>query len=118
MPSFQLKQTSTHEIYYILILHPPLNVDDKTKDTPTVSLPELEWKEWTTPLWDKWGVKWKKEEELRVQGSLRLRQIPQDIRVIKSEIRMGTLRQEDGYARIDQLREESYNLRKKMYGTF
>ena len=41
-----------YEIYYILRLHPPLNVDDKARDDLSVTLPELEWKEFTTPLWE------------------------------------------------------------------
>ena len=36
-----------YEIYYILRLHPPLNVDDKARDDLSVTLPELEWKEFT-----------------------------------------------------------------------
>lgn len=43
-----------YEIYYILRLHPPLNVDDKARDDLSVTLPELEWKEFTTPLWEGW----------------------------------------------------------------
>ena len=43
-----------YEIYFILKEHPPLNVDDKTRDYPTVDLPPVEWKEFTTPLWAKW----------------------------------------------------------------
>ena len=37
-----------YEIYFILTRHPPLNVDDKTRDYPTVTLPDVEWKG-TTP---------------------------------------------------------------------
>ena len=43
-----------YEIYYILRLHPPLNMDDKARDDLSVTLPELEWKEFTTPLWEGW----------------------------------------------------------------
>ena len=39
-----------YEIYFILREHPPLNVDDKTRDYPTVELPPMKWKEFTTPL--------------------------------------------------------------------
>ncbi len=43
-----------YEIYYILTLHPALNVDDKTKDFPTVTLPELTFREASFPRWERW----------------------------------------------------------------
>lgn len=45
---------NVYEIYYINLYKPPLNVDDKCKDNLTVSLPEIEWKLFDTPLWEKW----------------------------------------------------------------
>ena len=43
-----------YEIYFINLWKPPLNIDDKCKDNLTVSLPDVEWKTFTTHLWDKW----------------------------------------------------------------
>ena len=43
-----------YEIYFINLWKPPLNIDDKCKDELTVHLPDVEWKIFTTPLWDKW----------------------------------------------------------------
>lgn len=43
-----------YEIYFINLWKPPLNIDDKTKDELTLKLPEVEWKLFTTPLWEKW----------------------------------------------------------------
>lgn len=43
-----------YEIYYINLLKPALNCDDKVKDELTVKLPEVEWKEAYFKLWDKW----------------------------------------------------------------
>lgn len=43
-----------YELYYINLWKPPLNVDDKSKDALTVRLPELQWDNFTTPLWTKW----------------------------------------------------------------
>ena len=48
---------NVYEIYYINLYKPPLNCDDKAKDKLTVNLPEVEWKPFTTPLWDKWKDK-------------------------------------------------------------
>lgn len=43
-----------YELYYINLWKPPLNVDDKSKDQLTIRLPELEWHNFSTPLWTKW----------------------------------------------------------------
>ncbi len=43
-----------YEIYFINLWRPALNKDDKATDALTVSLPEVEWKLFTTPLWEKW----------------------------------------------------------------
>lgn len=43
-----------YEIYFINLWKPSLNIDDKCKDNLTVSLPDVEWKTFTTHLWDKW----------------------------------------------------------------
>lgn len=43
-----------YEIYFINLWHPALNRDDKATDALTVSLPEVEWKTFATPLWEKW----------------------------------------------------------------
>lgn len=43
-----------YEIYFINLWKPPLNIDDKCKDELTAHLPDVEWKIFTTHLWDKW----------------------------------------------------------------
>ena len=43
-----------YEIYFINLWKPALNVDDKCKDELSIRLPDVEWKEFTTHLWDKW----------------------------------------------------------------
>lgn len=43
-----------YEIYFINLWKPPLNIDDKCHDDLTVRLPEVEWKTFATPLWEKW----------------------------------------------------------------
>ena len=43
-----------YEIYFINLWKPALNIDDKCKDELTVRLPDVEWKIFTTTLWDKW----------------------------------------------------------------
>lgn len=43
-----------YEIYFINLWKPPLNVDDKARDRLTISLPELQWKEFVPANWEKW----------------------------------------------------------------
>ena len=43
-----------YEIYFINLWKPPLNIDDKCNDELTIRLPDVEWKVFSTPLWDKW----------------------------------------------------------------
>lgn len=43
-----------YEIYFINLWKPILNVDDKCKDDLTISLPNVEWKEFKSHLWGKW----------------------------------------------------------------
>lgn len=45
---------NVYEVYFINLWHPALNRDDKARDALTITLPPVEWVEWTTRLWDKW----------------------------------------------------------------
>lgn len=104
-----------YEIYYILKEKPPLNVDDKTRDKLTVSLPELTWTEFRPPLWEKWRKELEEIEDER--GKLRRRSldIPQEIRVLRSRWKMGEITEEEYWAQKDALTEEERRIRKKLY---
>ena len=80
-----------YEIYFILKEHPPLNVDDKAKDFPTVELPPVEWKEFSTMLWDKWTDELERKASERERLLRRYHQIPEDIRVVRSKYRTGEI---------------------------
>lgn len=43
-----------YEIYFINLWKPPLNVDDKARDSLTITLPELEWTEFIPAKWEDW----------------------------------------------------------------
>lgn len=63
-----------YEIYLINIWKPELNVDDKAKDKLTITLPDLEWKEFKPANWKKWKAQiepgnlrgWKKHRNNRL----------------------------------------------------
>lgn len=105
-----------YEIYYILKEKPPLNVDDKTRDRLTVSLPELTWTEFRPPLWDKWMKELKAIEDERGKMRRRSLDIPQEIRVLRSRWKMGEITEDEYWAKRDALMEEERRIRTKLYG--
>ena len=104
-----------YEIYYILKEKPPLNVDDKEKDNLTVTLPELEWQLFETPLWAKWEKELAEKENDYERMLRRYRLIPEEIHVLRSSFRAGDLTKEEFAVKIDALKEESVNLRKTLW---
>lgn len=54
---------NVYEVYFINLWKPPLNIDDKTRDPLTVFLPDVEWKLFETPLWDKWKSEIEKSDD-------------------------------------------------------
>lgn len=105
-----------YEIYYILKEKPPLNVDDKTRDGLTLALPELAWKEFLPPLWEKWREELKVIENERGQMRRRACDIPQELRMLRSQWKMGELTEEEYLARKDAIKDEEREIRKKLYG--
>lgn len=105
-----------YEIYYILKLHPPLNVDDKTPDFPTVTLPELEWKEFHTHLWQKWIGEIAERSTKYQKMRRRFREIPEAFRVLRSAYRMGEIGEDEYYRRKSELEQEQEHLSKKLWG--
>lgn len=51
-----------YEIYFINLWKPPLNIDDKCRHELTVALPDVDWKLFKIPLWDKWKSEIKKQD--------------------------------------------------------
>lgn len=104
-----------YEIYFILKWHPLLNVDDKTRDYPTVELPPVEWREFKTPLWDKWVQEIADKASEHDRMLRRYRAIPEEIRVIRSARRTGELDKAEFYDRLDQLKAEQSELECKLW---
>lgn len=104
-----------YEIYFILKWHPPLNVDDKAKDFPTVELPDVLWRKFETHLWGKW------KEELTNRASeyermlKRYRSIPEEMSVIRSLKRTGEIDDDEFQRRVADLRNELDALRDKLW---
>ena len=70
-----------YEIYYINLWKPPLNVDDKARDELSISLPELEWKEFVPANWDVWKRQLENNREMPVWNRLRNEKLEELLRI-------------------------------------
>lgn len=104
-----------YEIYYILKLHPPLNVDDKAKDELSVTLPELEWKEFTTPLWEGWHEEIARRDDRVDFLCRRYAEIPQDISVLRGLRKLGEITEFEFENRYSALRKELESINKELW---
>ena len=105
-----------YEIYYILKLKPALNRDDKEPDELTISLPELNWEEFTTPLWDKWLEKINEETSRVSEKKQEYQDIPNILSSLRSEFRDGKMSKEEYFDKRESLQERQKLLRKELYG--
>lgn len=105
-----------YEIYYILKDRPPLNVDDKARDNLTVSLPDLEWMEFKTPLWEKWVEALDTKATERDRMRRRLQDLPQEMAVLRSRFKMKEISEAEFWDQKEALMAESKDLSKRLYG--
>lgn len=101
-----------YEIYFILKEKPPLNVDDKTRDELTVSLPDVEWKRWRTHLWEKWKDEILHRETEYDKMKRRYHEIPEAKSVLRSMYEMGEIDERElrtGLMKLDQERNVLYD---------
>lgn len=103
-----------YEIYYILTKKPPLNVDDTTRDFPTVSLPDVEWKEWRSPIFDKWLSQIQANLGEYEKKQWRLRELPEEMRVIRNLFKNGEISADERQNRLDDLHDEYRKLCEEM----
>lgn len=90
-----------YEIYFINLWKPPLNKDDKAGDKLTISLPDVEWKEFHTPLWEKWKHKIEamdieEENQKRAQTASFNRK-----RELRDKLRNGEISEDEYWAEIN-----------------
>lgn len=86
-----------YEIYYINLWKPPLNVDDKCWDNLTVQLPAVDWKEYTTPLWDKWKVEIEKKDSSYIMRKQEKAAAIELERVMRRKWHVGEITEEEYY---------------------
>lgn len=90
-----------YEIYFINLWKPPLNIDDKCKDELTIHLPDIEWKIFNTPLWNKW----KKEitaidKEYEMKKQEKAAKFEMD-RIMRKKWHSGEITEEEYYKYLD-----------------
>lgn len=105
-----------YEIYYILKLHPALNVDDKAKDALTVELPEAAWKEYRPHLWEKWAEQLEAQNASKDRMLIRFRAIPEEMTLLRAKRRSGELSDDEFETQYTALREELDQIRKALWG--
>lgn len=105
-----------YEIYFILKEHPQLNVDDKTKDYPTVDLPEVEWREFSTPLWGKWLDELQRKATRQDKLRMRYRQIQEEMRVVRSMRRTGEIGEDEYWDKREALNKEMDQISRELWG--
>lgn len=105
-----------YEIYFINKLKPPLNVDDKTRDELTVTLPDVEFKAFECHLWEKWKSEINTKISERDRKRARLRAVQEEFRIIRSRRRLKEITE----CQYDELREalekEEWELNKYLCG--
>jgi len=105
-----------YEIYYILTLKPALNVDDKTRDYPTVNLPDIEWREWKDKIIDKWLRDNKTRMDEFKRNEARYHELTEQMRIVRSMLHVGEITEDESYSQMEILNHEQRELRKKLYG--
>ena len=92
-----------YEIYLINAEKPMYNFDDKARDGLTVSLPPLGFKQWTSPLMDKWKTEIARKDfalQQKLKAELASFERKQEL---KSQRRKGEITDDEYYDRINQL---------------
>jgi hypothetical protein len=105
-----------YEIYFINKLKPPLNVDDRARDDVTVTLPEIEFKEFTTHLWDNWKDELNNRMTDRERDMNKWRAFNQEISILRANHKAGQISREEFEERKDALTEEHREIEKRLFG--
>jgi excinuclease UvrABC nuclease subunit len=105
-----------YEIYFINKLKPPLNVDDKTRDELTVTLPDVEFKVFECHLWDKWKAEIFINNGEYSSKRARYRAIQEEYRILRSKFKLKEITESQYDELHDALEKEESELKKYYYG--
>ena len=110
-----VRRGNSHEIYYINLLKPTLNCDDKVKDELTVKLPEVEWNEAHFKLWDKWKQEIKQQDGNFQNLHQRLMDIEEEKRILRSSRKLEQISEDEFHNKMDLYLKEQADINQKLY---
>ena len=98
-----------YEIYFINLWRPALNKDDKASDSLTVSLPDVEWKLFTTPLWEKWRKEIEDNDiSERNQRKAELEAFEKQ-RGLRKQLRNGEITEDEYWSLLEEVKSNGIN---------
>lgn len=100
-----------YEIYYINLLKPALNCDDKVKDELTVKLPEVEWKEAYFKLWNKWKKEISEKDNEIENCYQRIKDIEEEKTILRGLKRIGQISENEFWNKMDLYNQEQDKIR-------
>lgn len=100
-----------YEIYYINLLKPALNCDDKVKDELTVKLPEVEWKEAYFKLWNKWKKEISEKDNEIENCYQRIKDIEEEKTILRGLKRIGQISENEFWNKMDLYNQEQDEIR-------
>jgi excinuclease UvrABC nuclease subunit len=92
-----------YEVYFINLYKPNYNYDDKSWDELTVTLPEVEWSEYTIKLMDKWKKQITEADYMRKVKQERSLRVYEEKHELRKQRRIGELSEEDYWVAIDKI---------------
>ena len=106
-----------YEIYFINLWKPPLNIDDKCKDELTVHWPDVKWKPFTTPLWNKWEKEISViDREYQMKKQEKAAKLEMD-RIMRNKWRSGEISEEEYDKYLDCDNEEEVTSLDEIFGS-
>lgn len=95
-----------YEIYYINKWKPSLNVDDKSQEELTLTLPELEWTEFTTPLLPKWKEQLAERDKDVQRAKGEKEKLREKRNQLRKDFKAGKMSEDEYYETLERLEEE------------
>lgn len=92
-----------YEIYYINKWKPALNVDDKAHDDLTLSLPELTWAEFQTPLMTKWKEQLAEKDAKQKEHMDRKENLRKKRSQLRKDFKAGRMSEDEYYEALEKL---------------
>lgn len=105
-----------YEIYYINLLKPTFNIDDRAPDEVTVTLPDVPFLPYECPLFDRWKDEINLNTSEWEQLHTEYRNIPLKISLLRRRKNVGEISEEEYWSQRDELRQREKELYKQIYG--